>query len=148
MPRPRVSSTKTKNEPALDQAQIVQAALVLLDEVGFDGLTMRSLADKLGIKAASLYWHVRDKQELMGLLAEEICAPMREPDRTLPWRERLEALGYEYRCVLLAHRDAARVFASGSAPRDLTNCGFRKSCCGRCWTQGLAPGTRHMRGCW
>ncbi len=57
----------------------------LLDEAGFDGLTMRGLAQKLGIKAASLYWHVRDKQELLGLLAEEICAPMREPDHALPW---------------------------------------------------------------
>lgn len=116
MKRPSKVSKKTKNEPALDQAQIVQAALALLDEVGFDGLTMRSLADKLGIKAASLYWHVHDKQELLGLLADEICAPMREPDRTLPWRERLQEMAYEYRRILLAHRDAARVFAGGGAP--------------------------------
>ena len=103
-------------EPALDQRQIVQAALGLLDEVGFDGLTMRSLANKLGIKAASLYWHVRGKQELLSLLAEEICAPMREPERTLPWQNQLEALGNEYRRVLLAHRDAARVLASSGGP--------------------------------
>ena len=102
-------------EPALDQRQIVQAALGLLDEVGFDGLTMRSLAKKLGIKAASLYWHVRGKQDLLSLLAEEICAPMREPDRTLPWFSQLEVLGNEYRQVLLAHRDAARVLASSGA---------------------------------
>jgi len=107
---------KPQVEPALDQRQIVQAALGLLDEVGFDGLTMRSLAKKLGIKAASLYWHVRSKQELLSLLAEEICAPMREPDWTLPWRNRLDILGNEYRRVLLAHRDAARVLASSGAP--------------------------------
>jgi TetR/AcrR family tetracycline transcriptional repressor len=112
----RVSGQKVSAEPALDQRQIVQAALDLLDEVGFDGLTMRSLAQKLGIKAASLYWHMRDKQELLSLLAEEICAPMREPDRALPWLRRLEVLADEYRRVLLAHRDAARVLAGSGAP--------------------------------
>ncbi len=111
-----VSDPKPRSEPGLDQRQIVQAALGLLDEVGFDGLTMRNLAQKLGIKAASLYWHVRGKQELLSLLAEEICAPMCEPDRTLPWRNQLEVLANEFRRVLLAHRDAARVLASSGAP--------------------------------
>ena len=111
----KVSDTKP-HEPALDQSQIVQAALVLLDEVGFDGLTMRNLAKKLGVQAASLYWHVRNKQDLLSLLAEEICAPMREPDRTLPWQNQLEEMAIEYRQVLLAHRDAAQVLASSGGP--------------------------------
>lgn len=112
----KAHSPKPQTEPALDQKQVVQAALGLLDEVGFDGLTMRNLAKKLGIKAASLYWHVHNKQDLLSLLAEEICAPIREPDRTLPWRNQLEVLGNEYRQVLLAHREAARVLAGSGAP--------------------------------
>jgi TetR/AcrR family tetracycline transcriptional repressor len=111
-----VSDPKSQAEPALDQQQIVQAALGLLDDIGFDGLTMRSLANKLRIKAASLYWHVRGKQDLLSLLAEEICAPMREPDRTLSWPDQLEFLAHEYRRVLLAHRDAARVLAGSGGP--------------------------------
>src|SRR6266513_913725 len=112
----KVSNPKHQVEPALDQNQIVRAALELLDEVGFDGLTMRSLAKKLGVQAASLYWHVRSKQDLLSLLAEEICAPMREPDRTLSWQKQLEAMANEYRRVLLVHRDAARVLASSGGP--------------------------------
>ncbi len=112
----KVSVPKRQVAPALDQRQIAQAALGLLDEAGFEGLTMRNLAKKLGIKAASLYWHVRGKQDLLSLLADEICAPMREPDRTLPWLNQLEVLSNEYRRVLLAHRDAARVLASSGAP--------------------------------
>jgi AcrR family transcriptional regulator len=114
-----VSDSKPQVEPALDQSQIVRAALDLLDEVGFDGLTMRNLAKKLGVQAASLYWHVRNKQDLLSLLAEEICASMREPDRTLPWQKQLEAMANEYRRVLLAHRDAARVLASSGGPSGL-----------------------------
>jgi len=108
--RPPIADT------ALDQEQIVQAALELLDESGLDGLSMRRLADKLGIKAASLYWHVRDKQHLMALLADAIVAPAQGPDPSLPWRPRLEAAAAEYRRILLSHRDAARVLASSGPP--------------------------------
>ncbi len=111
--RPRKpSDAKPAPAPALDQERVVQAALGLLDEAGYDRLTMRSLADRLGIKAASLYWHIRSKQDLLSLMADEICAPMHAPDPALPWQRRLEALGRGYRQVLLGHRDAARVLAA------------------------------------
>lgn len=112
----KVSKPKPQAAPPLDQKQIVQAALGLLDEVGLDGLTMRSLAKKLDIQAASLYWHVRNKQDLLSLMAEEICASMREPERALPWRDKVEVLANEYRRVLLTHRDGARVLASSGGP--------------------------------
>lgn len=114
--RPPTTNRRSKVEPRLDRNQIVRAALDLLDTAGFDNLTMRNLAKRLGVKAASLYWHVHNKQDLLSLLADEICASMREPDRTLPWRRQLEELGHEYRRVLLTHRDAARVLAESGAP--------------------------------
>ena len=77
---------------------------------------MRNLAKKLGVQAASLYWHVRNKQDLLSLLAEEICSSIREPDRTLSWQNQLEAMANEYRQALLAHRDAAQVLASSGGP--------------------------------
>jgi TetR/AcrR family tetracycline transcriptional repressor len=112
----KAHNPKTRAIPTIDQKLIVQAGLDLLDQEGFDGLTMRNLAKKLGIKAASLYWHVRNKQDLMSLLAEEICAPIREPDRTQPWSNQLKVLGNEYRQVLLAHRDASRVLTDSGQP--------------------------------
>lgn len=105
-----------RSEPALDQGQVVQAALDLLDEVGLDALSMRRLAERLNIKAASLYWHVRDKDHLLALLADAIVAPLQAPDPSLPWRERLEAMAEESRRVMLAHRDAARVLARSGPP--------------------------------
>ncbi len=113
---PARSRAKPASPPALDIPQILQAALALLDEVGFDGLTMRSLADRLGIKAASLYWHIRSKQELLSLMANEIVSPVRAPARSLPWQRQLEALGKEYRQALLVHRDAARVLSASGLP--------------------------------
>jgi AcrR family transcriptional regulator len=104
-----------RRRPPLDRDLVVRAALDVLDEVGLDGLTMRRLADKLGVKAASLYWHVRNKEELLGLLADAIAAGVREPRPGMSWREQLETLAWENRRVLLAHRDAARILA-GTPP--------------------------------
>jgi TetR/AcrR family transcriptional regulator, tetracycline repressor protein len=96
----------------LDQAQVVRAALALLDDAGLDELTMRRLAERLDVKAASLYRHVRNKDELLALLGDEISAEIPLPDPRGAWREQLNELAWNVRRGLLAHRDAARVLAS------------------------------------
>ena len=102
-------------EPASPQVTrdgVVRRALEVLDEDGFDGLTMRRLAEKLGIKAASLYNHVKDKDELLALMANAICAEIPDLDHTRPWREQAERMALQVRTVLMAHRDGARVLAA------------------------------------
>jgi len=95
----------------LDQDRIVRAALALLDEVGVDELTMRRLAERLGVKAASLYRHVRNKEELLGLLADEIAREIPLVSSSGGWRHQLTEIAWNVRRGLLAHRDAARVLA-------------------------------------
>jgi TetR/AcrR family tetracycline transcriptional repressor len=95
----------------LDQAQVVRAALALLDDVGLDELTMRRLAERLGVKAASLYRHVRDKDELLVLLADEICGEISIARSTGTWQVQLVEMARRVRRGLLAHRDAARLLA-------------------------------------
>jgi len=99
--------------------RIVAVALELLDEGGLDGLTLRRLAERLGIRAPTLYWHVRDKRELLDLLAgailEEALAAWREPQPGQPWWDWLTARARVMRAALLAHRDSALV-VSGNRP--------------------------------
>jgi TetR/AcrR family transcriptional regulator, tetracycline repressor protein len=99
--------------------QIVAVALELLDEAGLDGLTLRQLAGRLGIRAPTLYWHVRDKRELLDLLAaailDEALAAWRAPQPGQPWWEWLAARARVMRAALLAHRDSALV-VSGNRP--------------------------------
>ena len=103
---------KPAKRPPLDQTQIVRAGLALLDEVGLDKLTMRRLAERLGVKAASLYRHVRNKNELLVLLGDEISGdiPIVSPSGT--WRKQLTAMAWNVRRGLLAHRDGARLLAA------------------------------------
>src|SRR5579875_131770 len=109
LPRAFPQPAPTPERRNLDRERVVRAALELLDEVGLDGLTMRRLAEKLGVKAASLYWHVHDKEELLDLLAEAISSEIVEPPAGLPWRESVVLLMRQLRRVLLAHRDAALI---------------------------------------
>ncbi len=102
---------RSRSRP-LDQAQVVRAALELLDRVGLDELTMRRLAEHLGVKAASLYWHVRNKEELLALLADEITGEIPSPPAAGSWRDQLTGIAWNVRRGLLAHRDAARVLAN------------------------------------
>src|SRR5260370_41392751 len=103
---------ESQRQKKLDRAQVVRAALALLDEVGLDDLTMRRLAERLGIKAASLYRHVRDKNELLAMLGDAISAEIPLPSQELPWREALARAARDYRRALLAHRDGARVLVA------------------------------------
>src|SRR5262245_61282235 len=105
-------SEPRRKRRTLDQAQVVRAALALLDEVGLDELTMRRLAERLGVKAASLYRHVRSKEELLALLGDEISAEIPLPRAAGTWRAQLTESAWNARRGLLAHRDAARVLAS------------------------------------
>jgi len=96
----------------LTRAHVVQRALAVLEKEGYDGLTMRRLAEELKVKAASLYNHVRDKDELLALLGDAICAELADPPHTGSWRTRLESMAVSTRKVLMSHRDSAQVLAA------------------------------------
>jgi len=101
----------------LDRAAIVRGALDLLDEVGFEGLSTRRLAEALGVKGPSLYWHFASMRELFDHMAEAMLeeALPRPDDYPDDWRAWLAAGARGIRRVALARRDGARILA-GAQP--------------------------------
>jgi TetR/AcrR family tetracycline transcriptional repressor len=100
--------------------EVVRAAVCLLDDVGLEGLTLRRLGSELGVSAATLYWHVRDKRALLDLVAEAIVAEHRPSVRPLhgqPWWEWLTDSAWAQYRALADHRDAALVVA-GNRPTE------------------------------
>jgi len=79
-------SPEEERRRGLTRQRLVGAALDLINEEGLDGLSMRALADRLEVKAASLYWHVRDRRELIELLAESILDTVRPVRGSSGWR--------------------------------------------------------------
>jgi TetR/AcrR family transcriptional regulator, tetracycline repressor protein len=97
------------------RAEIVRAGLELLEEGGLDALSLRRVAQALGMHAPGLYWYIEDKQELIDLLAkailDEALAAERGPAEGEGWEPWLTEVAVRIRRVLLAHRDGARVVA-------------------------------------
>jgi len=86
-------SPEEERPHGLTRDRLVEAALGLINEEGLDGLSMRALAERLEVKAASLYWHVRDRGELLELLAESILETVVQPRRGAGWRQSAMATG-------------------------------------------------------
>ncbi|NRQ39863.1 TetR family transcriptional regulator [Nonomuraea sp. NN258] len=107
-----MDETRTPRQ-GLTRQTVIEAALRLLDEVGLDGLSTRRLAAELGVKSPALYWHFRDKQELLDRMAESIllAGGMGPPGEGESWQEWLTRRAHNYRAILLAHRDGARLVA-------------------------------------
>jgi AcrR family transcriptional regulator len=105
--RKRAPSSERK---PLTRDAIVDAALVLLEREGIDGLSMRKLAQELDAGAASLYWHVGDKEELLSLLLDRIVGEQKIPDPDPEhWQEQVREMAREARELFRSHRDSARL---------------------------------------
>lgn len=91
-----------RGEQALSRAQIVAAAIEILDAEGHDGLSMRRLGNKLGAGATSLYWHVNNKEGLLDLALDEVMGEVELPE-SAGWRAVLRAYGLNIRAAILRH---------------------------------------------
>src|SRR6185437_10911725 len=114
--------------PSLSGEQIAAKAIELADRDGLGGLSMRRLADELGITAMSLYGYVPSKAELLDVMADraygEIAAPRdsapsgQAPSgqalswQALSWQARLALLADRHWTVLLAHPWLLQIAAS------------------------------------
>lgn len=101
---------KPSSKAPLTREMIVEAALRVLDAEGMDGLSMRRVGEELGAGAASIYWHVRNKDELLQLVFERVVgeAELPPPDPS-HWQEQLGMLAVQMRAILKSHRDVARI---------------------------------------
>ncbi|WP_261937239.1 TetR/AcrR family transcriptional regulator [Sphingomonas bisphenolicum] len=103
--------------PALDRARLIATLLDMARSGGIEALNIRPVARRLGVSPRLLYHHVRDKEEMLGLLTDEILRG-RMPDLSAPdWESRLRSIA---RAVHMAYRDfpgSAAFILSRSANR-------------------------------
>jgi AcrR family transcriptional regulator len=60
----------------LTRQDVIDAAAGLVAEYGYAGLTMRALARRCGVPTMTLYRHVRDKEDLLGALADRVLGEL------------------------------------------------------------------------
>lgn len=104
-----VSSVGRPRKPLISQNKAVKAALAVIDSRGLEALSLQDVAQKLGVKAPSLYHHFRDKNELLEHVARLLLLEVKVPKarKSEDWKEFLIRLGIATRREILRHPNAA-----------------------------------------
>jgi AcrR family transcriptional regulator len=98
------TTTRTRPRGSLTREQSIKEALALLEEHGPGGLSMRRLADRLGVAPGALYTYVRGRADLIDGLVDQVYAGLDlDPDPGGDWTQQLTTLSQEIRAYLLAH---------------------------------------------
>ncbi|MEU7614612.1 TetR/AcrR family transcriptional regulator [Micromonospora rifamycinica] len=115
----RAEPARTRRATPLTRERIVAEAVALLDRHGVDGLTMRRLAERLGVTPTALYWHVTTKEDVLDLAVDQIFGevplpagnavvtdnPAGDPSVAAgaDWRDDVRTLTAGWRAAMLRH---------------------------------------------
>ncbi len=96
----------------LNRHRVLQAAVELADEIGIEALSMRRLAEELGVVPMALYKHVANKEELLDAMIEVVVSEIDPPISTTDWKTAARLRITSARQVLMRHTWARRVLES------------------------------------
>jgi TetR/AcrR family transcriptional regulator, tetracycline repressor protein len=106
-----VATTRTPGQRAgLTREVVLDVARRLVADDGADALTMRALADRLGVHPNTLYSHVASKGELEEAVLDSLLAEVRVPAGAGDWRSGVHELMRSTYDVLLAHPDLVPLY--------------------------------------
>jgi len=89
----------------LTREWVVDAALAIADRDGIDAVTLRRLAETLGVTPMALYHHIRDKDHLLDLMASRLLSHLDVglTDDDVTWQASLRAIGQRFLALVEAH---------------------------------------------
>ena len=109
----------TTERAPLSKTRVLEAAMSLADRTGIETLTMRNLAQELGVEAMSLYYHVANKEALLDGLVDSLLAEIEQERGNFEvvldqagWLSTMRSLILTARKVMLRHPWAPRVIES------------------------------------
>lgn len=115
----RVNSSRAPGQRAgLSRERVIEAARELLNEGGTDVLSMRALADRLGVRPNAIYSHVENKAMLIDHLLDDVLAAVERPDpgTTDPVAGMYTLMASTYE-VLVAHADLVALYLARQGAR-------------------------------
>jgi AcrR family transcriptional regulator len=100
----------------LSTERVLRAAVALADEVGIEGLSMRRLAQELGVVPMALYKHVANKEQLLDGMVDVIIGEIQPPEHGADWKSEVRQRILSARRALLRHPWAFGVIESRTTP--------------------------------
>jgi AcrR family transcriptional regulator len=110
----RETGVDEAERPRLSKAAVVECGLALGDAEGLEAVTIRRLAAELSVTPMALYWHFRNKEELLTGLAESIWSEIDvKVDSAAEWSDQLRSLLESLIRVLRTHPCAPQLLIVG-----------------------------------
>jgi AcrR family transcriptional regulator len=100
----------------LSKERVLAAAVALADAQGVEGLSMRKLAQELGVVPMALYKHVANKDELLDAMVDVVVGEIDPPAGGTDWKTAMRRRVLSARGALLRHPWASRVMESRASP--------------------------------
>jgi AcrR family transcriptional regulator len=100
----------------LSKELVLRAAVALADEEGIEQLSMRRLAQQLGVEAMSLYHYFAKKDDLLAEMIDVVYSEMDKPDPKGAWRAELRKTALSAHHTLLRHAWACSLLMSPATP--------------------------------
>jgi AcrR family transcriptional regulator len=98
------AKARRKRRAPLNRERVLRAAMKIADEGGLGALSMRKLAQQLGVEAMSLYNHVASKDDIVNGMLELVAAEMEPPPDDVDWKAALRRSAISSHEVLMRHR--------------------------------------------
>jgi AcrR family transcriptional regulator len=111
----KLPATTTEPRPKLTRELVLGKALELADLEGLQALSMRRLAQALGVEAMSLYHHLPNKERLLDGMIDRVFTEIELPPEGA-WRDRIAARARSTRAALARHRWALGLLDSRHSP--------------------------------
>jgi AcrR family transcriptional regulator len=111
---------RTKPRAALNRERVLRAALVLADEGGIEGLTMRRLGERLQVEAMSLYNHIAGKNDILDGIVDLVFSEIDVPSNIAGWKTAMRRRAISARDVLMRHPWATSLMQSRTRPGPAT----------------------------
>ena len=99
----KTNNSGFKSRIPLSRERVLHAAMRLADEGGIESLSMRKLAESLGVKAMSLYNHVANKDDMLDGIVDRVVSEIEVPDLKADWKSAMRQRAISAHQVLLRH---------------------------------------------
>jgi len=109
-------SSGAERRTQLTRERVVAAGIDLADRDGIESISMRRLAQELGIEAMSLYTHVRNKDDLLDGMVDAVIGEIPTSVDSADWKTSLRRMALAARGVVLTHPWAPRPIATRTTP--------------------------------
>lgn len=93
----------SRSESRLNRQKIAAVALALADKEGFEAVSMRRVAQELGVGTMSLYYYVKTKDDLVAAMDDALMGETLLPSLPNDWRRAMMAIAERTHSMFLRH---------------------------------------------